>query len=314
MNKLSASALRRPAVVCVLAGLCCLLWGSAFPAIKVGYALMGIASADTAEQLTFAGLRFFCAGVATVLGQSIARRRLVRPTRRTLPCVIRLGLVQTFAQYAMFYIGMAHTSGVKGSVLIAVNVFFAIIISARIFHYETLGAGKLLGCLCGFGGVVLINVAGSEVGGGFTVLGDGAILMAALASAVAVALFKRYTEVEDSTVLCGYQFLVGGGALLLLGLCCGGRLSGFTLPALLALLYMVLVSAVAQTVWNLLNKYNPVGRVAVYGFLTPVFGVILSALLLREGQQAFTWYSLVALLLVCVGILLVNRGDGTEKA
>ncbi len=47
--------------------------------------------------------------------------------------------------------------------------------------------------------------------------------------------------------------------------------------------------------------------------LNPVFGVLLSALLLREGQQAFTPYSLAALVLVCVGIFVVNRSDMPGK-
>lgn len=102
---------------------------------------------------------------------------------------------------------------------------------------------------------------------------------------------------------------MGGGLLLLTGLCCGGTLPHFTGQSLLLLGYMVLLSAVAQTVWSALTRYNPVGRVAVYGFLNPVFGVLLSALLLREGQQAFTPYSLAALVLVCVGIFVVNRSD-----
>ena len=71
----------------------------------------------------------------------------------------------------LFYIGMAHTSGVKGSVLMAVHVFFAILISAKLFRYERLNAPKLLGCLCGFGGVLLINLSGGGLGGGFTLLG-----------------------------------------------------------------------------------------------------------------------------------------------
>ena len=74
-----------------------------------------------------------------------------------------------------------------------------------------------------------------------------------------------------------------------------------------------LLSAVAQTIWSALTRYNPVGRVAVYGFLNPMFGVLLSALLLREGQQAFTPYSLAALVLVCVGIFVVNRSDAPGR-
>lgn len=156
MKKISTSTLQRPMVICLLAAFCCLLWGSAFPAVKIGYGLLSISSADSAEQLIFAGLRFFFAGVVAVLFHSASLRRLRLPARSSLWKATKLGLIQTLVQYALFYIGMAHTSGVKGSVLMAVHVFFAILISAKLFHYERLNAPKLLGCLCGFGGVLLI--------------------------------------------------------------------------------------------------------------------------------------------------------------
>ena len=301
MKKISTSTLQRPMVICLLAAFCCLLWGGAFPAVKIGYGLLSISSADSAEQLIFAGLRFFFAGVVTVLFHSASLRRLRLPARSSLWKATKLGLIQTLVQYALFYIGMAHTSGVKGSVLMAVHVFFAILISAKLFRYERLG------------GVLLINLSGGGLGGGFTLLGDGAVLLAALANGFSISLFKRYAEGEDTLTLCGYQFIVGGGLLLLMGLCFGGTLPHFTGQSLLLLGYMVLLSAVAQTIWSALTRYNPVGRVAVYGFLNPVFGVLLSALLLREGQQAFTPYSLAALVLVCVGIFVVNRSDAPGR-
>lgn len=158
-----------------------------------------------------------------------------------------------------------------------------------------------------------LTLQSQRLGGGFTLLGDGAVLLAALANGFSISLFKRYAEGEDTLTLCGYQFIVGGGLLLLTGLCFGGTLPHFTGQSLLLLGYMVLLSAVAQTIWSALTRYNPVGRVAVYGFLNPVFGVLLSALLLREGQQAFTPYSLAALVLVCVGIFVVNRSDTPGK-
>lgn len=158
-----------------------------------------------------------------------------------------------------------------------------------------------------------LTLQSQRLGGGFTLLGDGAVLLAALANGFSISLFKRYAEGEDTLPLCGYQFIVGGGLLLLTGLCFGGTLPHFTGQSLLLLGYMVLLSAVAQTIWSALTRYNPVGRVAVYGFLNPVFGVLLSALLLREGQQAFTPYSLAALVLVCVGIFVVNRSDAPGR-
>lgn len=158
-----------------------------------------------------------------------------------------------------------------------------------------------------------LTLQSQRLGGGFTLLGDGAVLLAALANGFSISLFKQYAEGEDTLTLCGYQFIVGGGLLLLTGLCFGGTLPHFTGQSLLLLGYMVLLSAVAQTIWSALTRYNPVGRVAVYGFLNPVFGVLLSALLLREGQQAFTPYSLAALVLVCVGIFVVNRSDAPGR-
>ena len=76
------------------------------------------------------------------------------------------------------------------------------------------------------------------------------------------------------------------------------------------LIYLALVSAVAYTLWGCLLKHNPVSRVTIFGFLTPVFGVVLSALLLSEGG-ALGWSALGALVLVCAGILLVNRPAGS---
>lgn len=159
-----------------------------------------------------------------------------------------------------------------------------------------------------------LTLQSQRLGPGFSFeVGDGAVLLAALANGFSISLFKRYAEGEDTLTLCGYQFIMGGGLLLLTGLCFGGTLPHFTGQSLLLLGYMVLLSAVAQTIWSALTRYNPVGQVAVYGFLNPVFGVLLSALLLREGQQAFTPYSLAALVLVCVGIFVVNRSDAPGR-
>ncbi|MNR66725.1 EamA-like transporter family protein [compost metagenome] len=51
-------------------------------------------------------------------------------------------------------------------------------------------------------------------------------------------------------------------------------------------------------------KYNSVGSTASYLFLTPVFGVILSALFLNETIGIAVIASLTA---VCAGIIIINR-------
>lgn len=310
--KKNASMLTRTPVVCGIALLCCLLWGSAFPCVKIGYRLFSIAGDDTFSQLLFAGYRFTLAGVLVILIGSLLERRFLLPKTSSWPMVIKLGCIQTILQYVFFYIGLAHTTGVKSSIIIASNVFLSIFISAARFH-EVLSAKKLLGCLIGFLGVILINLTGSGLDLNLSLSGEGAIFLSAAAYALSSTMVKRYSEKEDTFTLCGYQFFFGGIVLSLIGLSGGGTVAGFTPVSALLLLYMGMISAVAYSLWSLLLKYNPIGKVAVFGFSNPIFGVILSALLLGEKNQAFTGKGLIALLLVCIGIFLVNRNGKTGE-
>lgn len=152
--------MQKTSVVWFGAMLCCLLWGSAFPCIKIGYGLWNIESADTSAQILFAGMRFVLAGILAVIFGSLLEGRFIRPEKGCAGKIAWLAMLQTVMQYLFFYIGLAHTSGVKASIIEAVNVFVAIIVSGFIFHQENVTVKKMLGCLVGFAGVVLINMNG----------------------------------------------------------------------------------------------------------------------------------------------------------
>ena len=99
--------------------------------------------------------------------------------------------------------------------------------------------------------------------------------------------------------------------MMLCGALMGGRLTVFTGQGIAILIYLAFVSAVAYSLWGILLKYNPVSRVAVFGFMNPVFGVILSAILLDESKS-LNMTCIISLVLVCVGIYIVNM-QGKEK-
>ena len=296
-------------VVCLLAMVCCLLWGSAFPCIKIGYRLFSIPADSTGSQILFAGYRFTLAGILALLIGSFLNRRFLIPKRTSWGMVIRLGLVQTVLQYLLFYIGLANTTGVKSSIIEASNVFLAILCACLITRTEKLNASKIAGCVLGFAGVVLINLNGSGFEGGLRLSGEGAIFGSAAAYAVSSVMIKSYSFRENQVTLSGWQFLFGGLVLIVAGLGMGGEVTGFTPASTSLLLYLSLVSAVAYSLWGTLLKYNPVAKVSVYGFMNPVCGVLLSALLLGESSQAFGPAGFIALLLVCAGIYIVNRSN-----
>lgn len=305
--------LQKSWVVGLLAMVCCFLWGSAFPCIKIGYDLFDIAATDTASQILFAGTRFTLAGILTILIGSALSKKVLVPAKTSLGMIVKLCLAQTVIQYLLFYIGLAHTSGVKGSIIEASNVFFAILISSLIFHYEKLGTSKIFGCLLGFAGVVLINLTGSGIDSSMTFMGESFLLLSTLSYAFSSVLIKKYSQLENPVTLSGYQFFIGGIIMAIAGFAMGGELHGFSFKAIALLVYMAMISAVAYSLWGILLKHNPVGRVAVYGFMNPVFGVILSAILLHEQNQAFTMQGLISLILVCIGIYMVNKDFSKEK-
>ena len=207
-------------------------------------------------------------------------------------------------QYTFFYIGLARSTGMKSSVITASNVFLSILVASLIFRTEKLTFRKILGCAVGFSGVVIINLSG--IGGGFRLTGEGFVFLSALSYAFSAALIKRFSAEEDPVMLSGWQFIIGGTFMTVLGLVLGGRIGTVDLRGAAMLVYLAIVSAAAFSIWGTLLKHNPVSMISVFGFMNPVFGVILSFLLLSERSEAGPLRVGAALGLVALGIVIVN--------
>lgn len=299
---MKSSFMQKTVVVVILATICDLLWGSAFPFIKLGYQVFQIPSSDTATQIYFAGLRFTLAGVLVIVFMSIIKRQFLCPKSiKTIGRICILSCFQTILQYVLFYIGLARTNGVKGSIIEASNVFIAIFVASLIFRQEKLTSEKLIGSLIGFAGVVIINLQGLTLD---LNAGDVCIFLSTFAYAMSSVLLKKYSKDEDTVMMSGYQFLIGGIFMIFAGLFTGGRLTVFTVNGGALLLYLAFISAMAYSLWATLLTYNPISKIAVMGFLNPVFGVVLSAIILKEGNVV-NYRSILALVLVCIGIFIV---------
>ena len=295
----------------ILALVCCALWGSAFPCVKIGYQLFHIENAGS--QILFAGYRFFMAGVFTFLLGCILERRIITMKKASIPYVFGQGILQTTLQYVCFYIGLAHTTGAKGSVINASNAFFSIIAAHFLMKSEKLTWKKIAGCLVGFAGIIIINLEPGAWGSDFSFLGEGMVLVCACSYGLSSVTLKMISDKEKPVTITAYQLLFGGAVLILLGVVSGGSVYGFNIKSSLLLLYMSLLSTVAFSIWAELLKYNSVGKVAIFGFSIPVFGVGLSAIFL--GEQVLSVKNLAALICVSVGIIIINRkGHGINAS
>ena len=310
---ISEKLFSHPLFVTLAALFCCLLWGSATPFIKLGYELVLPPERDVASTVLFAGIRFFLAGIFTVVIFSISRRRILFPKPTSWGMVCTVSAFQTVLQYIFFYVGLANTSGVKGTILTGSSTFFAILISSLIFRIEKLDVKKIAACVLGLAGIVVINLNGLELT--MNLLGDGFCIFSAISLGVSSTLIKIFSKREDPVTISGYQFILGGAVMIGIGLAFGGRVDLLSLGGSAILIYLSLLSAVAYSLWGMLLKYNPVSRVTVFSFTTPVFGVLLTMLMIKESSKVSPISLILALVLVSGGILLLNlKLKAREKA
>ena len=281
--------------------ICTILWGSAIPVVKTGYELLEIT--DTFAKFTFAGYRFALAGLFVLLLMKV-QNKPIKPEKSAWSAILMICAVQTVLQYVFYYLGVGNTSGVRGSVLSATSTFFSVIIAHFVFVTDKLTLKKTIGCIIGFLGVIAV-LSGSGFGAEkVKITGEGFMLMSAVGQGIGAVVSRKVAKGKDAMLLTGWQLFIGGVFLSVVGLIGKGPIH-ITAKGFILLLYLAVLSAVAFSLWTVMLKYHPVAKVTVYMFLVPVFGSILSAVILNEN--VFTIKNLIALIFVCVGILLVNK-------
>lgn len=307
------SFFQKPVVLVSLALLCTALWGSASPAVKVSYQLFQIDASDLFSKCLIAGVRFFIAGAIVLLFEMACNKKIIVPPVKEMPGLLGLGLVQTTLQYILFYTGLAYTTGARGALFSSLDGFFIVLITPFIIKGQKLTSGKVFGCVLGFLGLVLTS-AGTDLSqlAGFTLLGDGAVAMSSLCFALSFFYAKKLMQRLSAQTVTGWQMMLGAAVLIVVGIVGGGKMyMGGGAKALLLLGYLCLLSSVAYTVWSVLMKYNPVHKVSILKLFTPIFGALISAMVLQE--KPFTFINVVALILVCTGIYFVNQEKQQNK-
>ncbi|MDF2925375.1 MAG: Permease of the drug/metabolite transporter superfamily [Paenibacillaceae bacterium] len=287
-----------------LALLCTFLWGCCFPLIKLNYEYFMIASSDIGSKILLAGLRFLLSGLI-VLSVVLLRAKHQKPpfSIKTIRSILILCIFQTVLHYGFTYIGLANTTGAKGAVLKELSTFI-IILAAPVFYRDShFGKKELLGCGFGLLGIAVMNI-GSDMNVSFGLLGEGFVLLAAVSVATAYLFSKLLLRDEDPVFITGCQQLLGGIILTLIGWTGNGAISAVSLKGVTALLLLSIASSVAYVVWMLLLKFNELSKVSIFGLGTPIFGTLTSGLFLREN--IFIPKNMLALLLVCLGIVIIN--------
>ena len=290
---------RKPldALAFVLMLLLCASWGFQQVTIKL--------TAPAISPIMQAGLRSI---VATLLLLAWARLRGVQLFGRDGTLAAGVGAGVLFAlEFLFIYAGLTYTAASR----MVIFLYLAPCLTALGLQWfvpgERLGAGQWLGVLLAFLGIVLAFAEGFQRAQGATLLGDVFGVMAAVfwaATTVLIRMTKLASASATKTLF--YQLAVSAlllpPASILLG---EAGVREITPLAIASLAYQsVIVAFASLLIWFWLLTRYLAGRLSVFTFLTPLFGVSFGVLFLSEPLSPVF---VGAALLVGAGIVLVNR-------
>ncbi len=267
----------------MLVAVCAVLWGSAFPGIKLVFAHWaerGV-EADFAARSLFAGVRFVAAGLGLLM---LAKAPLKEWARTPRHLILAMAAAQTVGQYVCFYLGLSLSSGALAALLVSSGSFWWVLLAPPFLGSAPLTRRQWLVLLAGATGVTLA-VYSPGVHEGNPRLGGVLILAANFFGALGLLAFQRVKRTMGARAGTGFSLFLGGVVLTALGwpAIAADGLAWFDGYVWAWTAWLAFVSAAAFALWNHLSTIFPAPELATYRFLIPLAGVF-EALLLLDGE------------------------------
>ncbi len=274
-----------------------IIWGSTYLAIRK--TLLGF------PPFLGAGMRFLIAG--TILYSFLRLRGAPNPNRRQWVGAAIVGsLLLIGGNGGVVFAEQSVASGVAA--LIVATVPLWAVLFARIWGRWP-NSKEWIGLLIGFVGIIFLNLGGSLSA---TPLGAVTVLAAAMCWALG-SVWSQHLPLPVGAMSSAAEMLVGGAAMLLIGLVFNERFSGPPPPeALWALAYLIVFgSLVAFSAYGYLLKRVRPALATSYAYANPLVALLLGALLAGEH---ITGIELIALAFILTGVVLVALGREKSRA
>lgn len=310
MTKLKDFFIKNKVGVFLTALFCTVCWGLCYPLIKLNQDYFSVESTDIFSQFFLAGVRMTFSGILIFIICFITKSFCL-PEKKQWTGVIFITLFQTIIHYALTYLGQGMSDGSKTPVLKEISAFFIILIMNFVSKDDKLTLNKIIGCLLGFSGVVIINLSG---GFNFNIQpGDIIIIGAALSNAIGQVFLKfSSSSARSPFTIVAFSHFTGGLIMLLIGIIGGGKLIATGTASYFLLIAIVFTTAIPYMLWSHLYKYNKASIMSVYCLMTPMFGMLFTSLF-YGNSNVFSLYSVGALVLISLGILCVNLHFGKKS-
>jgi drug/metabolite transporter (DMT)-like permease len=209
-------------------------------------------------------------------------------------------------EFLLVFQSVEYTSVARVSLFFYTMPFWVALGAHFLIPGERLTRVRALGLILAAGGVALALLRNDSPAGEHALFGDLLALLGAMfwAAIVFMTRLTRFSRAGSEMQIL-YQLAVSAVVLLAVAPLFGPVLREMT-PALAGIFAFQVIAVVCFGFlsWFWVLKIYPASDMASFSFLTPLFGVVFSWLILGEE---ITWTIVAALGLVAVGIVLVNR-------
>jgi drug/metabolite transporter (DMT)-like permease len=273
------------------------VWSSSFLWIKIAI--------QELSPFLLVALRTFFGALVGVLAIFITRTPLPRQ-RSVWVALAVLGLTNVAVPFVLISWGEQTIDSAVASILNATVPLFTFLLANLFLHDDRLTPARILGLVTGFVGVIILLIKDFQPGSHNSILGQAAVLLAAIFYAGSM-VYARLTTDRVPGLVRGIIPLVSASMLMWTGTAL--LESPIHLPTLpmtwLAVIWLgVLGSGLAFILWYyLLQEVGPT-RAALVTYTMPLGGVLLGVLFLKEP---LSWNLALGGLLIVASVIMVNR-------
>lgn len=279
----------------LLAILITVFWGTNPVALKI--ALRGL------PPIGAAGLRFAIAALGVWLW-CLAEGVSVKAKRGELPWLLAVGAFFV-VQIATFTLGVYWGTAAHSIVILHTYPFFVVALAHFFIPGDRASPGRVIGLVAAFAGLIALFLGELGKWQEKQFLGDVTQLISAVLLAGQIVFTKHAVARISPNRVVLWQMLVGAPVFLLYSVLFEGLARAHPSPlSLLAVVYQgVIIGAFCFTIWTWLIHRHAASRVAIFGFIGPVVGVLLGAFALNEPISLAL---IASTALVALGIIFAN--------
>lgn len=296
--------------IILIAILACLVWGSAFAFAKIGFEYM--------PPVRLSGYRFMLAGLI-LLPILLIRRYDWRELKGQFRFITLFAIIQTFFQYGLFYFGLNLVPASISAIIIGAGPFFVTIMAHYFLKDDTITLRKIISIIFGLSGVVFISLKNdvdlSQSPNFYW--GVLALVMSNIIGSASNIVVVRHNKKLSSVSLTATSCFIGGAMLYLLSLVVepdgSYGITGYPLAFYGSLVWLAMIPALAFSLWYFILQLPgvKVSEINIWKFLVPVFGVVLSWVMLSDEKPNV--YTILGIIIISLSIIILQRGSNDEK-